>query len=473
MKNLALLILSLAIGISSCAPGKTAVTEVASQTAPPTPLATPAQTSSAPLSESLLLVRYISSKQVNVLTAIDPANGYELAGVTPIPLGQNYYYKLSPDRKTLAVVIYQSGDYPHDAHLYLIDLENWSLRDDIDLALNEWVFNMDYAPDGRQLALATSAASSTILVVDTLQGKILVQGKKDFAIRKMKFSAQGASLMLYGVPQDSSGVTTGNPVAMLVGAGDLNTLWSAGLPRLRDGLYRKEGQTGDLHAPGQALQFIPGLAFAPRDDVFYIVDAEKDELVSVDFAARTIRAREVHAELSWFEQLLALTAGTARAKGADGNEKSAIISPDGRFLYVTSIHNESVKKKDGEWEFNQTPLGLQVIRTADAIETGKFETKANAPLVSADGNYVYLDIWGDGKGAPATQIFDTRQGKIIASMSGFLLTPTHRLNGAPVLVSGYTTNNGRTQLAVFEADSTDPIVKWPASDYAAWIIMPE
>src|SRR5258706_3464776 len=449
MKKLIVGLVALGVPAASCARPLAAQGGNVSQNVSPASLATPTQTSSTPLSESLLLVRYDSKTQVNILTALDPVNGYDLAGIPPIPFGQSYVYALSPDRKTLAAVVYPSGDTPHGAHLYLIDLKDWSLRE-VKLAIDDWVLSMEYAPDGRSFAITSGPTHNQLTVVDAARAGVLAQVKMDYYIRSMKFNAAATALMIYGAPYDPNSGMSSGPVVTLVGAGALSPLWSTQLSQVRDGLFPKTDQVNiDGHMPGQANLFAPGLAFAPDADVLYIADAEKEQLVSVDFAARSVQARAVRAERSWLEQLLALTAGTAHAKGADDNEQNAALSPDGRFLYVTSIHNESVAKENGEWEFTQTPLGLQVIRTADAVETGKFETKANAPLVSADGNYVYLDIWDDGKGAPATQIFDTRQGKIIASMSGFLLTPTHRLNGEPVLVSGYSSASGRTQLPVF------------------------
>ncbi len=472
MKKLIVLILAFAIGVTSCSPALEPSNPAAAQPAKNFP--TPSQTSKIPLSESLLLVRYLSQAKGNVLTAIDPANGAELAGITPIPFGESYSYVVSPDRKTLAAVVYPSGNYPYNPHLYLVNLENWSLAD-LDLELSDWIAGMEFAPDSRHLAIASGEAHSKLVVVDSSQAQVTVQGELDFAVRKLKFNAAGTALMLYGVPSDIEDETTnGDPVAVLASAADLSSLWTTGLPQLRDGLYRKEGTTGDLHAPGNSNFLVPGLVFAPKQDMLYIADAEQEQLISVDFAAQSVQARQISIEQGWLEQLLALTAGVAHAKAMDGNQKSAVISPDGRFLYVAGMHQESVINKNDEWELKQTPLGLQVIRTADAVETAKFDTNANTPVVSADGKFLYLQIWDDGTGpsAPLTEVFDTLQGKVIASMKDFMLTPTRRLNGEPMLVSGYTLDNGRTQLAVFKANNSDPISTWPVSDYATWIIIP-
>src|SRR5260370_39713343 len=98
--------------------------------------------------------------------------------------------------------------------------------------------------------------------------------------------------MIYGAPYDpNSGISSG-PVVTLVGAGDLNPLWSTQLSQVRDGLYPKTDQVHiDVHLPGQPNLFAPGLAFAPDADVLYVTDADKEQLVSVDVAARSLQAR--------------------------------------------------------------------------------------------------------------------------------------------------------------------------------------
>jgi hypothetical protein len=479
MKKLTLLILVLAIVITACAPPQPTLPTpgltkpAATQPAKSSP--TPAQTSDIPLSESLLLVRYNSRTNHHLLTAVDPANGYNLAKIEPISLGQEYYYALSPDRKTLAALVYQTANYPRGGDLRLISLEDWSVQK-IDLGLKEWTSTIAYAPDGRHIAIAASQANGTLIMVDTAQGKVVLEGKAGLPIHRIKFSADSTSLMVYGVPQDpSNGVTDGDPAVGLLNASDFSWMWRSNLPGLRDGLYRKEGITGELHAPGNSFYFSPGHIFAPNADVLYIASAEKDELVTVDFAARSVQTRAIRPELSWFEQLLALTAGRARAKGMDGDEKSVIISPDGRFLYISGAHSEVITTKDDEPQFKRVSLGLQIVRTVDAVETGKFETESNDMSISPDGKLLYLRNWKSkfNSAFPVTDIFDTSQGKIIASMDNFALIPTQRLDGQPVLVSGYSTDdNSGTQLAAFKTGSTHPLHEWRASDYASWFIFP-
>lgn len=483
MKKLVLLVLTLIITVTACAPSQTVdpktdpASSAASVTKPvkkPSAVPTTPQTSNVPLSESLLLVRYNRRAETHQLTAIDPANGHELARVAPISLEQDYSYVVAPNRKSLAVMSYAGKNYPHAGDLLLIDLEDWSTRM-IDLGLKEWNATMAYSPDSRLIALASMDHKNTVLIVDVLQGKLLAQGKADLPVQRMKFTADSTSLMVYGTPRDKvHGAADGNPVVGLLDAGDLSWQWRVELPEIRDGLYRKEGTTGDLYIPGNSFFVSPGVIFAPKDDVLYIVSAEENELTSVDFTARSLQTRAIHPEMSWLDQLLALTAGRAQAKGMNGNEKYVMISPDGRFLYISGAHSEVIEKKENNPEFHRASLGLQIVRTADAVETGKFDTESTDMMISPDGKYLYLRNWINklNSASPFTDVFDTAQGKIIASVDNFYLTPTYRLDGQPALVSGYSTDSDAVRMASFGTGSMDPLHEWEIGGYATWLVLP-
>lgn len=468
MRNLSVLFVACILAVTACAPAPSTAINTPPRRTPTPTFSNP--TSDAPLAEGLLLVRYDNKKDLNLLSAIDPANGYELSRAAPLSLGQEYYYALSPDRKTLAALVFQSQKYPHGGDLYLINLADWSVRK-ISLAIKEWGSQIAYAPDGQLIAIASNDALGTLTLVDVAHGQARVSAKTGWPIHNLKFSADGKTLLIYAVPQDpSNGVTNGDPRVGALDVSDLRWKWSADLSMLRDGVYPKEGMSGDLHAPGNAYTFVPGLAFAPDKDLLYIVNAEKDELISVDFSAMSIDTREIHTEMSWSERLLGLFTGVAYAKALDGTQKSVLISPDGRQLYVIGTHNEFKPNDKGNPDFTQTPLGLQVVRTSDAVETGKFDTQTGDMALSADGQLLYLHAWSETE--VVTAVFDTTKNKITASLSGYSLIPTRRLDGRPALVSGYVAGGDKTQLGVFDPGSTQPGPSWLVEDYASWLSLP-
>jgi len=480
MKPLSILfVLMLAIGLTACsaasqasqAPAAQATLPKETSSPPLTATPTPQPRSRLPLSEGLLLTQFDAANKLDMLSVVDPANGYALAGFEPINLGVNSAYALAPDGKTLAAVAYQSQDNPHDANLYLINLNDWSLRK-IDLGINEWITSLVYAQDSRYLVVNVSQTNGQVLILDTQQARIIKQAEIGVSIRKLQFSQDGTSLLVYGVPADpQTEVSSDSPVAGLVDVNNLNWLWRASLPGLRDGVYPKPGKANDLYTPGNADRFAPGLVFAPTKNTLYIVNAEKDELISVDFDLRTATTHPIRPELTWLEHLLNLGASAAQAKGMPGNEKNAVISADGRYLYVMSMKNEITSGGSNGPEFNQVPQGIQIIRAADAVETQRIDTNVSEFVLSGNGKFIYLYDWSTG--LPVTEIFDITQKKIIASVKDAYLTPTRLINGKPVLVSSYMVgNNEDTRLAVFENDSARLIQSWTSSASANWLIFP-
>jgi hypothetical protein len=484
MKKLAVVFtFMLMIGLAACAPAGISVTRAAlepQESSPPptaalqTPVPTQKPVSRLPISEGLLLTEFDDRSGTDLLGVVDPLNGFELAGFDPLPLGASSAYVKSPDGKSLALLTYPAGNPPNGASLALVNLQDWTVQK-IDLGLNDWISTLDYAQDGRLIAIAASQANGQLLVVDVQQGRILSRRETGLSLRKLKFSPDGAQLMVYGVPGEvSTEVSSGDPVAGLLDVKDLSWLWRVSLPGVRDGVYRVEGKSGDLHTPGNAERFAPGLVFSPVKQALYVVNAEKEELINVDFEQRALTSLPIRPELSWLEQLLSLGASAAQAKGMAGNEKSIVIAPDGSFLYVLSIRNEMKAAVDGgSLEFIQIPQGLQIIRSSDAVETGRLETQASDMAISANGKSLYLHLWGSGEAdsRSGTDIFDTSE-KIIVDHQDDYLTPTRLVNGQPALVSQYLVGDHESRLAVFESESARLRQSWSTSSYASWLIFP-
>ena len=237
----------------------------------------------------------------------------------------------------------------------------------------------------------------------------------------------------------NAGISIGAPKAALFAASDLSLHWSLELNGVRAGTFAKKAGTEDTEAiyqPGAAWHFDPGIAFAPDRDVLYVVHGDEDKLTTVDFTTRKVRTVGIHAKLSWLEQLLSLTAGVAHAKGMDGTSKQALTSPDGKNLYVVGS-TEAVTKlaKGTNWDFTFTPLGLQVIATADGTLVDKIDTEANSVSLSPDGTHVLLSGWKDSGsyGTPWTDVYDTSSGSIVKHLDGLNLIPTRRIDGQAIL----------------------------------------
>jgi hypothetical protein len=418
---------------------------------------------------SLLAVEWKSGSDGILLLPLDPASGAALPGYTPIPITQNYTHAFSPDRRTLAVVTFPNNN-AYNGSLLLVDLPAWKTRT-FELKASGWVSAMAFSPDGRRLAIADGESSHRLRIFDLELGVITTEAKMDSYVTKLKFTADGESLMLYhpAVQNSFTEVTAGPPQVLLFDAEDLSPRWTAHLEGIRDGIFPKDENTEiDLYQPGTAMYLSPALAFASDRDVLYVVQADSEQLAVVDFDAQKVKTVEIRDQLGWFEQLLALTADTVHAKIADGTSKQAVGSPDGRFLYIVGVNNDSTQDQQGNWQMSQTPLGLEIIDVGDGRRIMHVETDAIEMSLSPDGRFLYLRNWAEAE--PWTEVFDTSSRQIIARKAGIYATPALCISGKSMLASTYSPNNEESyRMGIFQADSLKVMIEWTGPDYIGWL----
>jgi hypothetical protein len=334
---------------------------------------------------------------------------------------------------------------------------------------------MIFSPDGQQLAIAHGDPVHWLTIFDLEQGMIVAQSETDSYITRLKFTERGKQLMLYGPTIDiANGLSAGSPQVSLLDVADLSSRWSAELEDVHDGIFPKDENVtpSNIHEPGQAFYLSPGLAFAPDRDALYIVHADSDQLTTVDFGAQKIETIEIQAQLSWFERLLSLTAGVAHAKIADGLIRQAVVSPDGKFLYIVGVNNASFQDKQGNWQMEQSPLGLEIIQTSDGSRVERFESDATEMSLSPDGRFLYLRSWG--KDAPWTEIFDTTNHQFGIRKKWMFAMPALRINGEYLLVSTFSTDEFTHHMNVLEPDGSNMLAEWTVSgeNYVYWLTIP-
>jgi hypothetical protein len=356
----------------------------------------------------------------------------------------------------------------YSGSLLLIDLPTWKARV-LDLELSGWVHSMVFSPDGKQLAIAHGETNYKLTMVSIEEGAIAAQSQRDSLVSRLKFNKSGEALMLYSPTIDANGLSAGPPHVALLDAADLRPVWSVALEAVHDGILPKDENVtaATIYEPGQASYISPGLTFAPDRDSLYIVHADSEQLTTVDFDAQTVKTVDIHAALSWFERLLSLTAGVAHAKIADGIVRQAAISPDGQFLYVVGMNSASFQDKQGNWRMEQTPLGLQIIRTSDGSRVEHFASEATELSLSPDGRFLYLRSWGDN--APWTEIFDTEARQFVAHKKWIFAVPALRVNGGYLLGSTFSTGELTHHMSVLEPESLNVLMEWTDSKYVSWL----
>ncbi|HET9910588.1 MAG TPA: hypothetical protein VFQ13_01800 [Anaerolineales bacterium] len=425
------------------------------------------------LENSLIVSTWRDGPKGNVLFPLDPASGTALSGYEPIALGYSSLPVFSPDRQTVAIVSFPDEN-TYNGDLLLIDLPTWKVRR-LALELRGWVSGMAFSPNGQQLAIAHGDYHHKLTMVNIAQGVIMAQEESDTFISRLKFTQSSETLMLYKPSVNfTNGLSPDPPQVFLLDAQKLNTLWSAELEGVRDGMFPKDETITqpELYEPGNASYFTPALTFAPDRDTLYIVHADSEQLTTVDFRTQKVKTVNIQPKLSWFEQLLSLDAGVAHAKIADGTMKQTVISPDGQFLYVTGVSYASYKDQEGVWQVGQTPLGLEILQTSDGSRVERMETDATELSLSPDGRFLYLRHWGDEITLPWTEIFDTSSRKLIERKEAFYATPVLLMSGRFLLASTYVSPESKYaeqyHMSILQPSDLSVLADWVGPDFVYW-----
>ncbi len=458
--------LCLSIILTACAPSTPASAPILPS---PQPTASPVPTPE-PVGIGVPVIEYLNGR--SELLVISSVTGKVFDAFTPIPLGENYNHAFASDGHTLALV--------SNARLYLIDLPSWKYRTS-DVGLHGWLSSVVYSPDGTLLALASGGPEGALQLVDANSGEVKASAQTGFSIRNVNFTADGKALMVYGPHLASTGVaanagvSVGAPKAALLAVSDLSVLWSVELTGIRDGTFPKKADTAntqEIYQPGAAWHYEPGVAFDPNRERLYLVHGDEEKLTIVDFTNRKVSTVNVHVKTSWLDRLMALTAGVAYAKGMDGTTKRAVISPDGKFLFVSGNTEVVTQQANGSnWDITDTSIGLQVIAVEDGTLVDTIDTEANSARLSPDGRQVFLTGWKkDSYGTPWTEVYDISSRSIVKHLDGVYLIPTRRMDGKMILASSRTAGNNVNDMAVIAPDSWSILSEWKEPDYVGWLI---
>ena len=423
---------------------------------------------------SLLVTVWNGSPEGNVLFPIDPATGTALPGYTPIPLGQTPFHAFSPDRRALAVVTFKDQN-AYNGSLVLVDLTTWTTKR-FELKLSGWVSTMVFSPDGKRLAIAHGDSRYKLTMIEVERGMITAQRRLDSFLSRLMFTKSGDGLMLYNSTVDPKDQwKAGHPQVQLLDAVDLSPRWSVQLKDVRDGISPKDDSvtSANIYEPGQASYISPGLAFAPDRDVLYIVHADSEQLTKVDFDRQKVETVDIQRRLSWFERLLSLTADVAHAKVGDGITRQVVVSPDGRFLYVVGVNSVTFSDQRGNWQMEQTPLGLEILETRDGSLVGQRETDATELSISPDGRFLYLRNWGSNTGnIPWTDTFDIPSQEIVAHKAKVFANPVLLINGKFLLASTYSISETSHHMSTLQPDGSTVLSEWIDDEYVYWLSTP-
>ncbi|HET6821446.1 MAG TPA: hypothetical protein VFH34_02295, partial [Anaerolineales bacterium] len=137
------------------------------------------------------------------------------------------------------------------------------------------------------------------------------------------------------------------------------------------------------------------------------------------------------------------------------------------------VNNVTFEDNQGNWQMEQSPLGLEILQTSDGSRVDRIETDTTELSLSPDGRFLYLRNWGDSQdNIPWTEIFDTASGKFVTRKSGISGIPALLMNGEFLLVSTYSTAETSHHMSVLEPDGSSLLAEWTDSKYVWWLTTP-
>ena len=365
----------------------------------------------------------------------------------------------------------------YSGNLFLIDLPAWKTRE-LGVELSGWVSTMVFSPNGKQLAIVHGNVNYKLTTINLEEKIIAAQSSMALYVSQLKYTREGESLMLYHPTINAEDAFTGgSPQVLLLDATDLTPRWSAELEDVRDGIFPRD-EDGDVtqanfYEPGKAFYITPGLVFAPDRDALYVVHADSEQLTTVDFASQNVKTVDIENKLTWFERLLSMSTSTAHAKVGDGITRQAAISPDGQFLYVVGVNSATFTDKHGNWQMEQTPLGLEILQTRDGSRAARLDTDSTELSISPDGRLLYLRNWGSNRdNIPWTEIFDLSSRQLVREQTGISGMPALLMNGEALLVSTYSTGEFTHHMSILKPDASQVLAEWTAPQSIWWMITP-
>ena len=169
----------------------------------------------------------------------------------------------------------------------------------------------------------------------------------------------------------------------------------------------RAGRVPDGEGPdAQPTSHAPGLAWDVARDRLYVAHADEDRVTVVDLAAGVVwRQGDIHDQAP-----LPAEAGpweTRRAAPVAGGSRPALLSADGRRLFLFGQRSVAERLPDGRWRERIHPRGIRVVDTPTLREVGGLDLGGTAAL-SPDGRWLLVHTARYVGGAPSPRPEDFR-----------------------------------------------------------------
>lgn len=391
----------------------------------------------------------------------------------PIDLQHHYSDTVSPDGQLWAVITWPS-DENYGGALHLIDLKTWT-DTPVPLKFDNWAQQMTFSPDGSRLVVAeywdkvgggVDHWGADIKIINPAEPEEFKSIELSFSPRYTQFSLDGQRIVVYGTPWlmrgESTYMATGAPQVMAFDVATRKAMWSLTLEGVKDGAYSEP--TAD--DPKLVNFYTPGIAFSADGLWLYVVHPDEERLTAVDLIEGSPLTMEIIEPQSLLDRLIGLTAGTAYAKGGafGGADKKAVLSSDGKLLYITGVQREVQKDLDSPGGFKEVdnPLDIQVIDPQSGERLLKEEAALTGKggrdvVLSPDGRSLYLTPHWPTIGIPGLEVFETVSLKPVAQFA----------EGATYIQLAFSSDNARAYFMYQTDNPAKPAIHLSVLDTAS------
>ena len=342
---------------------------------------------------TLLLVDVDGTARSTRMRPVDPVSLQDAPATQPLSLGSSHTSALSPDGRTLAAITWPSERTANRGGvLHVMDLVGWTDRKTM-VTFDDHVRQLLFAPDGRQLYWVRPGQ----MTGEPAQNPDPGVYRYDLASEKVSrvvalpamFMPEFAGVGIAGDRMAIVGSRVGDASPSRAAEVYVVDLAKGGvaakfeLPGIRAGQVRDTGVADD-----DVRNVRPAIGWdLPRGRLF-VIDADDDRVAVIELASAAMRGPfVVRPRASLLDRLLGLLSSPADAKAQSSSDRRAIVSSDGRRLYLSGFRSDfvgSAGPQDAGRE-QVTPLPLQVIDTTDMTEIGRIDLASTELAISADG----------------------------------------------------------------------------------------
>lgn len=405
---------------------------------------------------------------------VDPRTLADLPGYERVDFGHHYTSAFSPDGSTMALVTWPEGR-SQGGTLHLVEKPAWNVLT-TGVAFNQHVSSLHFSPEGDALYWVEAAQRDAAhgiprdyrlyrYNVEGAQGTIVTELPSSIQPWEMRLlpggTATGERLAIYGLPIGAENLVGGVPHVLFVDLAAGALAGDVPLQGVTAGQFRvKTAEEGEN--PYRMVR--PGLAWDLERSLLYVVHGDEDRVTMVDLEEAEVRRQvDIQPRQSFLERILGWGAGVAEAKVMPpGANKQAVLTPDGSHLYVTGLHREMLPaaEEDG-WNWQETPLGLQVISTGDLTEAQQLDLPVNELALSPDGRWLLLKGGYDATG-PDGDIERVKRGLYVVDASRVEVT-AHLLPEQEVYLQGFSADGRRAYVSTGYSE-------WLGDRYGNWTV---